>query len=353
MKASERIGTILAGGIPDDRIGMNDSMWSSTIERWRREGLPEGVSAHDHLGVDDFCLIGADYSLMLPERILEQGDDYRVYVDHNGVTCKDVKLPRGWVKYPMEWAIQSAEDWQRYEPHMAFQPARLPASALSTYESGRSKGQFVAFLSHASFHPVWELIGQENELVWLCERPELVREIALRIADLVIENYEEMKKLGVQFDGAFLADDMGFRSGPMFSRQMYRQIIWPAHKRICDHLNADGAPPILHSDGDVRDLIPDIIEAGFKGLHPLEVKAGLDIADLKARYGGQIAFYGNIDARVMAGTREQIEREISTKIPLAKEGGGYIYHSDHSVPDDVPFENYAYTIELVKEYGAY
>ena len=353
MTASERIRTILAGGTPDDRIGMNDTMWSSTIERWRQEGLPEGVSAQDHFGVNDFCAIGADYSLMLPEKTLEQGEDYRIYTNHDGVTCKDHLLPRGWVTYPMEFAIKSAADWQRHEPDMAFRPDRLPAGAAATCEKGRSRGQFIAFSSHASFHPVWELIGQENELIWMCESPRLVREIAERIADLVIENYEELKKLGIEFDGAFLADDMGFRSGTMFSRMMYREIIFPAHKKLCDHLNADDSPPILHSDGDVRDFIPDIIEAGFKGLHPLEVKAGLDIQDLKSRYGGQIAFYGNIDARVMAGRREDIEREISTKIPVAKEGGGYMYHSDHSVPDDVPLENYAYAIELVKEYGRY
>ncbi|MDP7254564.1 MAG: uroporphyrinogen decarboxylase family protein [Planctomycetota bacterium] len=353
MTAKERIRTILEGGIPDDRIAMNDSLWSSTVERWHREGLPADTSPQEHFGVNDFCKISADYSLMLPVKTLEEAEDYRIYTDHNGVTCKDYRLDRGWVTYRMDWSIKNEEDWKQFEPHMAFRPDRLPSNALEMYERGTANGQFITFMSHASFHPVWELIGQENELIWMSERPDLVREIALRIADLVIENYEEMKKIGIVFDGAFIADDMGYRSGTMFSRKMYLEIIFPAHKRICDHLNADGTPPILHSDGDVRDFIPDIIKAGFKGLHPLEVKAGLDVLDLKERYGDQLVLYGNIDARALAGTREDIEREISSKIPLAKEGGGYIYHSDHSVPDDVPLENYAYTIELVREYGSY
>ncbi|MBT6149667.1 MAG: hypothetical protein HOH74_29785, partial [Gemmatimonadetes bacterium] len=88
MNARERIRTILAGGTPDDRIGMNDTMWSSTIERWHKEGLPEGESAQSHFGVNDFRLIGADYSLMLAEKTLEVSEDYRIYTDHNGVTCK-------------------------------------------------------------------------------------------------------------------------------------------------------------------------------------------------------------------------------------------------------------------------
>jgi len=48
-----------------------------------------------------------------------------------------------------------------------------------------------------------------------------------------------------------------------------------------------------------------------------------------------------------------IEREIATKIPAAKEGGGYIFHSDHSVPDNVSFAQYQRVMELVKKYGRY
>jgi uroporphyrinogen decarboxylase len=110
---------------------------------------------------------------------------------------------------------------------------------------------------------------------------------------------------------------------------------------------------MLHSDGHVTPLIPHFLAAGFAALHPLEVKAGLDVADLKARYGEQLVLFGNIDARALSGTRAEIEAEIAAKIPAAMERGGYIYHSDHSVPSSVSFENYAFAIELVKKYGAY
>ena len=173
MKARDRIKTILTGGIPDDRIGMNDTMWTSTIERWHREGLPEGESPQDHFGVDDLCSIGADYSLLLPEKTLEESADYRIYTNHNGVTCKDYRLPRGWVTYPMDFAIESAQDWKRYEPHMAFRPERLPPQALAIYQRGRARGQFIAFTSHASFHPAAGYGGDGAPAGWTrqCRRP--------------------------------------------------------------------------------------------------------------------------------------------------------------------------------------
>ncbi|MBC8234158.1 hypothetical protein H8E77_31815, partial [bacterium] len=70
-------------------------------------------------------------------------------------------------------------------------------------------------------------------------------------------------------------------------------------------------------------------------------------------YGDKLVLFGNIDVRKLAKTKEEIEEEISSKIPIAKEGGGYIYHSDHSVPDDISFSNYKFAIELVRKYGSY
>lgn len=79
----------------------------------------------------------------------------------------------------------------------------------------------------------------------------------------------------------------------------------------------------------------------------------LNSNSLKKIYGNEIVFIGNISADVMSSTKEEIEFEVRTKISTAKQGGGYIFHSDHSVPPSVSFENYCYVIELVEKYGKY
>jgi len=157
----------------------------------------------------------------------------------------------------------------------------------------------------------------------------------------------------MEFDGAFMADDLGFNKGPFISPAMYRELVFPHHQRLCGYLADEGLRTILHSDGNVELLIPDFLEAGFAALHPLEAKAGLDVRSLKKRFGNRLILVGNIDVRKLSGTKEQIEEEIASKIPAAKEGGGYIYHSDHSVPHTVSFENYTFAIEMVKRYGSY
>jgi uroporphyrinogen decarboxylase len=95
------------------------------------------------------------------------------------------------------------------------------------------------------------------------------------------------------------------------------------------------------------ELAPLIIETGFDCLQPLEVKAGNDLLELKRRHGDRLAFMGGIDVRAMADPDPAaIEREIAGKLPAVKRGGGYIYHSDHSIPDNISFRQYGRVREL-------
>jgi uroporphyrinogen decarboxylase len=97
-----------------------------------------------------------------------------------------------------------------------------------------------------------------------------------------------------------------------------------------------------------------LIEAGWDCLNPVEVKAGMDLRELKPLYGDRLAFYGGIDVRLMSAEDDSvIEEEVRTKIECAKQGGGYIYHSDHSVPEDVSWDNYQRLMKLVHRYGVY
>jgi uroporphyrinogen decarboxylase len=173
-------------------------------------------------------------------------------------------------------------------------------------------------------------------------------------AQLCVAIAEEMMGRGCDFHAGWIFDDLGFKHKMFFSPAAYRELLMPAHKLICDCFKSRGIPMILHSCGYAMEYVPLLIEVGFDCLQPLEVKAGNDLVALKRQYGDRLAFMGGIDVRMMASPNpEDILREISTKLPVAKEGGGYIYHSDHSVPDNVSFEQYCRVMELVREYGGF
>ncbi|MCX5675156.1 MAG: hypothetical protein NTX87_09115 [Planctomycetota bacterium] len=125
--------------------------------------------------------------------------------------------------------------------------------------------------------------------------------------------------------------------------------------RLGDFLaaHAAGLKTIYHGCGNASAVFEDMIEAGVDAYNPLEAKAGLDVVDLKRRFGRRWAFNGNIDVRVLAtNDREKVRREVLTKLNAAK-GGGYIFQSDHSVPDNVAPATYEYVMQLVREHGRY
>ena len=124
----------------------------------------------------------------------------------------------------------------------------------------------------------------------------------------------------------------------------------PRYKRICEFMRSHGVEIIwLDSDGNFDVLMPMIIEAGITCVWPLEVAAGNDPRRLRKQYGRDLALSGGIDKRVLAISREAIDAEIEAKIPVLLETGGYIPTLDHSVPPDVPYDNWLYYLERKAE----
>jgi len=137
------------------------------------------------------------------------------------------------------------------------------------------------------------------------------------------------------------------------SPKYWREVYKPQLKRICDAAHNAGLKTIYHGCGNAAELFDDMIEAGVDAYNPLEAKAGLDVVDLKRRYGRRWAFNGNIDVQVLqTNDRDKVRREVLTKLNAAK-GGGFIIQSDHSMPSNVNPQTYDYLIELVRRYGRY
>ncbi|HQE83710.1 MAG TPA: uroporphyrinogen decarboxylase family protein [Candidatus Hydrogenedentes bacterium] len=109
----------------------------------------------------------------------------------------------------------------------------------------------------------------------------------------------------------------------------------------------------MHSCGNCEAYLEDLIECGLEVIQPLQASAGFDVRNLKPRLGARLTFFGNIDVRKMSASEKECEEEIRDKIAAAKEGYGYIYHSDHSVPPEVTFERYRCIMDRVGKYRAY
>ena len=151
----------------------------------------------------------------------------------------------------------------------------------------------------------------------------------------------------------FIAGDVAYRAGMLFSKQYWRDLFRPHVKAIIDLCHRHNLMTLYHGCGNAREIFDDLVEIGLDAYHPLEAKAGLDVVKLKAKYAGKLAFAGNIDVRVLeGGDRQAIEREVIYKLQAAR-GGGWVFQSDHSVSSAVSPESYQLAIDTLRRHGGF
>jgi uroporphyrinogen decarboxylase len=336
-----------------DRIPIQDSLWSTTVARWRGEGLPDDKPLPEYFGWEMAGFEG-DVTLRLPTECIEETDQYSVTKGADGAVVKNWK---GQASTPemLAFTIQTRADWEAVKARMAWDDTRVDwAGQRKAYDEARRLGLFTYASFYTGFTRTCDMCGTDTVLMAMADDPGWVQDMLMTRAQLCLRMAEEMMARGFDFDAVWLWDDLGFKHRSFFSTDMYRELVMPAHTLICDAFKARGKFTILHSCGYIAELAPLIIETGFDCLQPIEVKAGNDVLDLKRRYGDRLAFMGGIDVRAMAHQDPAIiEREIAGKLPIMKQGGGYIYHSDHSIPDNVSLQQYRRVMDLVARHGRY
>lgn len=350
MTGRERILATLRGERPD-KIGRAESPWSETVVEWRKQGLPENADLADMFGYDLAGLPWCDISLRLPEEMIEEAETYYHRRDANGVERKDWRGESGHTPQWLSYTLNNGADWYRYKERLTPTPDRVNGAMKDIYEDQRRKGRFVYWGGVEAYESAWPVFGQVNIFTMMMDEPEVVKDVFTTYTDLLISLAQQALDAGIDFDGAWFCGDVGYRNGTLFSPQCYNELLFPAHKKMCDFFNGLGKPVILHSCGQIKSLIPKFIEAGFAAIQPLEAKCQQDVRELRQIHGRDIVFFGNMDIRKLSGTRDDIREEVTGKLEAVATDGGYIFHSDHSVPPTVSLENYRFALELLDEFN--
>ena len=129
---------------------------------------------------------------------------------------------------------------------------------------------------------------------------------------------------------------------------MFKEFMYPQYVRLISFLKSHGAKLVfVDCDGyPGNELTALWLDAGVDAVSPCEIAAGNDLIQLRKDFP-KLGMYGGIDKRVLAQSKEAIDREVLSKVPWLLERGGYIPHVDHAVPHDVPLENYIYYRKLL------
>ncbi|MCL2158577.1 MAG: hypothetical protein FWH48_04140 [Oscillospiraceae bacterium] len=337
-----------------DRVPIWELFWATTLDRWHEQGLPKDADVHKHFGLDGSGGTYIDSSFQYPTSVIEDTDEYTVTVSADNVKMKTFKKSASMFGFS-EYSIVTREDWEKNKPRLAFNESRLDTKwAKANYDNTKDSIVQVFTQPAVGTSKFIACMGTENLLVAIAEDPDWIKDMVETLERLAFDALDHCMGAGMEYDLGIIQDDMGFSNGPFFSPAFYREVIFPSHKRYCDYIHSKGMKAMLHSCGDIRKLLPLIVEAGFDVLNPLEVKAGMDIYQIKKDYGDRLTLWGGINVKTISGgDLGKLRDEIKDKVTFAKQGGGYIFASDHSIPENVPLETYKKMVEWGIEYGSY
>jgi len=254
--------------------------------------------------------------------------------------------------YLLEGPIKSEKDLDSYQiPNpddgYRFESAR---EAIKRFKGEKA----IVFMGHEAFEYSWYLLGgMEKLFINYIKNPEFVRrlsEMAWAYQGRLLEN---MAQAGV--DILLTGDDYAGRTGPLVSPRHFQEFVLPYLQKAVAIAHKHSLPFIKHTDGNLWKILDMIVDTGIDGLHPNEPMAGMDIGEVKAKYGHRIAVLGNVDCGMLLpfGTEGEVVEAVKETIAKASVGGGHILSSSNSIHPAVKPENYRAMIAAAREYGQY
>jgi uroporphyrinogen decarboxylase len=289
-----------------------------------------------------------DFSRYYRDRTLKEGH----YFDSNGVAHEPGPIEhfthrvsplagRGTtVRDIEEYPIDDTEAGYRYE-------------GLADRVAGtQNNGYAVSALAGHTFETAWPIRGMEDFLMDLYEKPEVAHAILERVTEKNIVAARKFAEAGV--DILRFGDDVATQIGMMMSPDVWREFL---KRRLARQIRAarEANPDILifyHSDGDIRAIIPDLIEIGLDILNPVQPEC-LDPVSVKRQYGDELSFWGTIGTQstMPFGTPDEVKDTVKRMIREVGRNGGLVLAPTHMLEPEVPWENIHAFVTACREYG--
>jgi hypothetical protein len=334
--------------------------WPQTLQRWHLEGLPAHLSWPDHAPqyhIEPRSTVTFRIDMMPPieEALIEQDERYEVRRRADGRVTRALREGtmdgvRACMDQYIDAPVRDEQDFRvlkrRYD---ASDPARLPAGwpagadaladrdvSLSLWGAGAHFGLYMQLRS-------W--MGTERLSYAFFDQPRLVHEMLQFFTDFIVALIEPLVA-AAQFDYFAFAEDLAGRSGPLISPAVFATFFEPHYRRIVECCHRAGIHLIyMDSDGDVRPLIPQLMDVGVNWLCPCEAAAGMDPVALRRRFGHDVRVSGGIDKRALAAGPAAIDEELQARLPVLLEDGGYIPYVDHLFSHDIPYAHALYYLD--------
>ena len=321
-------------------------------EEWKAQGASEDELNLSAFGFDyvHACGCGGNTGAIhtMKEVILEDTKEYLLKKDSWGRT---VKLMKGvsTIALPVSHPVQTMDDWLKIKHMFEYDGCRIDYNAVEKAKELQKKGSMVKGSIPGGYSLPRGLMGDEQACFCYYDDPELMHDIINTISDTSFRVIKKISDL-IEIDCLYVHEDMAGKGGPMIGPDLVKEFISPYYRRIWDMVNSRGTKLFAQdSDGDMNPVLQVFADAGVNIFYPCEPAAGMDIVEIRKKYGKKFAMLGGIDKHVLRKSKDDIRRELEYKLQDSMRGGGMCFSLDHRITNGTPLENYRYYVKTAQE----
>lgn len=342
MNSYQRVKTALELKQPD-QVPIVEFVIDSKVIKGACPEAKDQADFAEIVGLDAVTCLGISQF----NKISENSDG--TYLDEWGVLYKEGGSET--ISHPIKGPIHTMYDLKHYVPPDSDALHRLGnLPELVKRFKGRKA---IIFLQRAAFMWSAYLNGLDNLLMNFLLQPKF----AHALLDIVLAVNERIVRNAVEAGADIIVagDDYASNRSPLMFPDLFRKFILPRLKKFVDAVHEEGGYIIKHSDGNIWPLLDMIVDTGIDAINPMEPVAGMDIGEVKKRYGSRVCLVGNIDCgEVLSNSPvEEVEAAVKECILKASSGGGHIICSSNSIHSSVRPENYLAMIKATKKFGKY
>jgi uroporphyrinogen decarboxylase len=285
-----------------------------------------------------------------PHKVVEETATTKILMNGDGLLAEVPKDGHDTIPHYLKASVVTPDDWKRCkeERFRLDDPARKIDVAAVKKAHPPTRDYPLGVWCGSMIGKIRDMLTFEG-LAYACyDYPDMVEDMVETSCQLV-ENALDQILPHVDFDYASGWEDICFKNGPIVSVEFFRDVVMPRYKRISRRLKAAGIKLWwIDCDGDVRPILPYMMEGGCNCLFPFEVNGCAHPAELLKEYGKDLRIMGGFDKIEMAKGPAAIKAYMKTLVPLV-ERGGFIPFCDHRCPPNVKPADYLYYLDLKEQ----
>jgi len=341
---------------PIDRcFNMEFGYWEDNFTLWPifyENGISSNEEADIFFNFDTTATISGNIwiSPSFENLIYEERENTQIIMNADGLMAEIPKDGHSTIPHYIKSTITTPDDWKKVkaERFRLFDPERRVdiASLKKIYTSDRDfpLGVWVGSM----IGKIRDMLTFEGLAYALYDYPQMVEDM-VETACIQVENFLDQVLPHFNFDYAAGWEDICFKSGPIVSPKFFRNVITPRYKRIHEKIKTYGIDIWwIDCDGDVRPILPAMMEGGVNCLFPYEVNSCAHPTELLAEYGKDLRIMGGIDKLELGKGKDAIRAYLDSVAPLV-ERGGYIPFCDHRCPPNVHPDDYLFYLDLKEQ----